>query len=641
MKRLLAAFFLCAAALVLAAAEALAVPVFVQSFSATVDVRGDGSILVEEKLLVRTVAGGHGIYRDIPVITRWREQGRASMEVLSVSIDGEARSADDIERDGNIVRVYQRDRRRELAPGVHEFVLRYTMTGQVGMFEKNDELTWNVTGHGWENPIGSAACVVLCPGGAGFYGQKAWHDEHGGTAAGGVRMERDRQNGREVMRFTTSGPVLPGQELTVAAGWEKGFVTLPAGTRDLNRLAETGLAVLDGLLLLYFSLAWFLRGRDPHKGVIIPLFHPPVTGIGQAGRDAGPISPCGVSYLHNKSAYTPKCLGVALLSLAVRGVCAVSGGKRQGFVLNRKVGSSPFKEENALLDAMPHGDMPVDEKHGEELCEMRAALLGQLDADFGSLWRGSHGRGLINGLFGSGWTVIGLAAAAAGLSSIVAMIDPDLLAQILGIFAVFLGACFFFRKIMGLVRRSWRARNVFSCVVLLLFALPLSLSVFGAFAWGLGGTLFGMFTVPQLALMLLAALIPLGFSFIMDAPTPEARKLLDGIEGLAMYIGMAERDRLNLIDPPELTAAHFREIMPYAVALDLEESWGRRFADVVDAQAVGPARDLMLVCGDLSGQASSGASSYADAQAAGSSSSFGGGGGGAGGGGGGGGGGGC
>ena len=641
MKRLLAVFFFCAAFLVLAAAEAPAIPISVQSFVSTVDVRGDGSILVEERLLVRTAPGGHGIYRDIPVVTRWREQGRASMEVLSVTIDGEERSARDIERDGNVVRVYQRDKSRELEPGVHEFVLRYAMTGQVGMSEKNDELLWNVTGHGWDNPIKYAACVVLCPEGAGFYGQKAWLDKPGGRASHGVRMERDKQNGRVVMNFAASGPVQPGQELTVAAGWEKGFVALPAGTRDLNSLAEMGLAILDVLLLLYFSLAWFFRGRDPRKGVIIPLFHPPVTGIGQAGRKAGPISPCGVSYLHNKAAYTPKCLGVGLLSLASRGVCGVSGGARQGFILRRLAGSSPYNEEKALLDAMPHGELPVDAKHGEELYDMRNALLGQLDADYGRLWRGSHGRGLVSGLFGSGWTVLGFVAAAAGLSSIVAMIDQDLLAQVLGVFAVFLCACFFLRKIAMLVKRSWQGRNFFGCTVLLLFALPLSLSGFGAFAWALGETLFREFTPVQLALMQLAGLIPLGFSLIMDAPTQEARKLLDGIEGLAMYIGMAERNRLNLINPPALTAAHFQELMPYAVALDLEEAWGRRFADVVDAQAALPARDLMLACGDLSGQASAGAASYADAQTAGSSSAFGGGGGGAGGGGGGGGGGGC
>jgi uncharacterized membrane protein YgcG len=641
MKRLLAAFLLCAASLVFAAAESLAVPIFIQSFSSTVDVRGDGSILVEERLLVRTVEGGHGIYRGSPVTTRWRKQGRAAMDVLSVAIDGEARPSDDIVREGNIVRVYQRNKARELVPGVHEFVLRYVMTGQVGMFEKNDELTWNVTGHEWENPIGSASCVVLCPAGAGFYGQKAWHDTHGGFESGGVRMEHGWQDGRVVMRFATTRPVQPGEELTVAAGWEKGFVTLPSGSRDLDSFAELCLAVLDALLLAYFTLAWYFRGRDPKKGVVIPLFHPPVTGIGQAGRKAGPISPCGVSYLHNKAAYAPKCLGVALLSLATRGICAVNGGAKQGFVLRRKAGTSSFNEENALLEAMPHGELPVDSRHGEELYGMLNALLGQIDADFGSLWKGSHGKGLVSGLFGSVWTVLGFAAAAIGLSSIVVMIDPDLLAQVLGVFAVFLGAFFFLRKILWFAKRSWQSRNFFGCVVLLLFALPLSLTVFGGFAWGFGGTLFQELTWEQMALMLLAALIPLGFSFIMDAPTPEARKLLDGIEGLAMYIGMAERDRLNLINPPELTAAHFQELMPYAVALDLEEAWGRRFADVVDMQAAAPARDLMLACSALSGQASSSAASYAGAQAASSSSSFGGGGGGAGGGGGGGGGGGC
>ncbi len=641
MKRLLSALLLSLLCFAFAAVESQAIPVYIQQFSSTIDVQGDGGILVEERLLVRTVAGGHGIYRDIPVVTRWREQGRAKMEVLSITIDGDPRPTNDIEHNGNVVRVFERDKHKELMPGVHEFIMRYAMTGQVGMFEANDELTWNVTGHEWENAIPYASCVVLCPEGAGFHGQKAWHDRHGGRGSGGVHMEREKKNGREVMRFATTKPIQPGQELTVAAGWEKGFVELPAGTQDLNSFAEKLMAALDALLLLYFSVTWFFFGRDPKKGVIIPLFHPPVTTHGYPKGSKGPLSPCGVSYLHNKAGYTAKSLGVALISLASRGICAISGNAKQGFTLLRKEGSSPFKEENALLKAIPRRSLPVDEKHGEDLYDMRSALHKQLNEDFGRLWRGNHGKGLVNGLFGSVWTVLGFAAAAMGLSSIVALIDSDLLADVLGVFAVFLGAGFFVRKIFWFLSRSWQERKIFGCIVLLFFALPLSLSVFGAFAWAFGETLIEEFTVTQIALVLLGVLIPLGFSCIMDAPTPEARKLLDGIEGLAMYIGMAESDRLNLINPPELTAAHFQELMPYAVALDLEEAWGRRFADVLDVNAAAPANELMLVCGDLSGHASASAASYADAQAASSASSFGGGGGGAGGGGGGGGGGGC
>ena len=77
------------------ASAAMAAPVHVRDFQALVDVEGDGSIVVQEKLLVEIPRSGEfrGIFRDIPVGTRWRESGIARMEVLSVMLDGRARPA--------------------------------------------------------------------------------------------------------------------------------------------------------------------------------------------------------------------------------------------------------------------------------------------------------------------------------------------------------------------------------------------------------------------------------------------------------------------------------------------------------------------------------------------------------------------
>ncbi|MBP3731610.1 MAG: DUF2207 domain-containing protein, partial [Mailhella sp.] len=579
----------------LLAAECGAVPIHVQSFDAAVDVGSDGVITVEEKLLVRTVPGGHGIFRDIPVVTRWREQGRAAMDILSVTLDGAPRPVDDVERNGNIVRVYQRDKEKALEPGVHEFVLKYAMTGQIGMFENNDELTWNVTGHDWEQPIEKASCIVYCPRGAGFFGQKAWHDRHGGKKSGAVSMDRREENGRQVLHFATAGPILPGQELTVAAGWEKGFVSLPEGTWNLNTAATAILSALCALLAAYFSIVWYFFGRDPQKGVIVPLFHPPLTTLGQENKNPGPISPAGVCYLHYKAGFSPKCFGVALISLASRGICSVSGNARQGFLLRREEGLSPYKEENALLRHLPKNEMPVDRKHGEELSDMRSSMMAQLRSDYRGVWKGSHDMGLIAGLFGSGWTVLGAVVAFAGIISVAGLLDSELIPALAGDFAILLGMFFFVSKFLGLLVSRWKARSYFSCGILAFFCVPLVVVLFGGLLFAVGEELIASFTAAELILMLVAALIPMAFSLIMDAPTKETRSLLDKVEGLAMYIGMAERDRLNLINPPELTAEHFQEIMPYAVALGLEEAWGSRFTEALDVSAV-RSRDLMLAC---------------------------------------------
>jgi uncharacterized membrane protein len=101
------------------------------------------------------------------------------------------------------------------------------------------------------------------------------------------------------------------------------------------------------------------------------------------------------------------------------------------------------------------------------------------------------------------------------------------------------------------------------------------------------------------------------------------------------------------MNPPEQTLEHYQEILPYAVALDLEDAWGARFASVLEAQtaaeqATGHTFWNAANASALSACASASAASHSASEAASSQSSFGGGGGGgAGSGGGGGGGGGC
>lgn len=73
-------------------------------------------------------------------------------------------------------------------------------------------------------------------------------------------------------------------------------------------------------------------------------------------------------------------------------------------------------------------------------------------------------------------------------------------------------------------------------------------------------------------------LLPLFFMPLMKRPAPRAAKILEEIEGLAMYLGAAEAERLNTYNPPDRTPEELHRFMPYAVALGLEKAWGAQFA---------------------------------------------------------------
>jgi uncharacterized membrane protein YgcG len=87
---------------------------------------------------------------------------------------------------------------------------------------------------------------------------------------------------------------------------------------------------------------------------------------------------------------------------------------------------------------------------------------------------------------------------------------------------------------------------------------------------------------------MLAALASFGFSWLLSA-TREGRKIMDQIEGFRQYLDVAEEDRLEYLNPPKKTPELFEKFLPYAIALDCENSWAKRFTGVLAAAGVGAA----------------------------------------------------
>ena len=49
-----------------------------------------------------------------------------------------------------------------------------------------------------------------------------------------------------------------------------------------------------------------------------------------------------------------------------------------------------------------------------------------------------------------------------------------------------------------------------------------------------------------------------------------------------MYMELAEKDRMNLLNPPGMTPEHFEAALPYAFALGVEHLWTKKFAKVFE-----------------------------------------------------------
>jgi uncharacterized membrane protein len=80
----------------------------------------------------------------------------------------------------------------------------------------------------------------------------------------------------------------------------------------------------------------------------------------------------------------------------------------------------------------------------------------------------------------------------------------------------------------------------------------------------------------------LLSLVTLGvFANLLRRPTPRGRKLLDEMLGFKEFLEIAEKDELNLRNPPEKTPQLFEALLPFALALGVDQQWSERFAGIL------------------------------------------------------------
>ena len=69
------------------------------------------------------------------------------------------------------------------------------------------------------------------------------------------------------------------------------------------------------------------------------------------------------------------------------------------------------------------------------------------------------------------------------------------------------------------------------------------------------------------------------FRTVLEAPTTEGRKVLGALRGFREVLARAESDRLDRENEVGLTPKQLDRCVPYAVALDVEHSWGEEFTE--------------------------------------------------------------
>ncbi|UNK43422.1 DUF2207 domain-containing protein [Luteimonas sp. S4-F44] len=89
---------------------------------------------------------------------------------------------------------------------------------------------------------------------------------------------------------------------------------------------------------------------------------------------------------------------------------------------------------------------------------------------------------------------------------------------------------------------------------------------------------------PTLAIVAAMGLVLVAFAMRARSPTAEGDRLLAHVQGLRRYLAGDPRMSGAEAAPPLLDVHHYEHLLPYAVALDVEAAWTRRFV-----AAAGPA----------------------------------------------------
>ncbi|MEY4642400.1 MAG: hypothetical protein RLZZ227_2394 [Pseudomonadota bacterium] len=106
-------------------------------------------------------------------------------------------------------------------------------------------------------------------------------------------------------------------------------------------------------------------------------------------------------------------------------------------------------------------------------------------------------------------------------------------------------------------------------------------SLLGSLAMFVLALVFGGLVPVAFGLFVIVFILHVVFGFLLRAPTLEGRQVLDKFEGFKLYLDVAEKDEMNLRNPPQLTPQLFEKYLPFAIALGVEQAWSERFERVL------------------------------------------------------------
>ena len=543
------------------------------SYQSKIVVHEDSSMTVQETIKVRSAGRQikRGIYRDFPTCYKDRSGNRyvVDFNVKRVLRDGRP-EAYHFKGISNGKRVYIGRKNVFLPAGEYTYTIVYETNRQLGFFKDHDELYWNVTGTDWGFPIEKASATVILP--PKIPRERVTVEGYTGPQGSRARNLTASIDDSGNPTFFTTKPLRPREGLTIVVTWPKGFVAEPTREERLGFFIRDNLNAIIGMagllaILSYYVFTWARVGKDPSEGTIIPLFAPPKG-----------FSPAAMRYIV-KMGYDNKCFSAAFINMAVKGFIRIKEDNGVYTIekqRDEKSGLAPEEKKIASKLLSRRGEIELKQKNHSKIGRAVEALKKSLKIRFEKNYFITNTRYFVPGVILSVITIIMVSffSHIQGNAPIVLFMSVWLSIWSVGV--VFLSALVISSWKSVVVSRGSRKKYLGAAIAVSLFAIPF-------FAGEVFGLYILAFNTTLLVIVVMVAIVFINFLFyhLLKAPTRAGRKLLDKVEGFKMYLSVAEKERLNLLNPPEKTPELFERYLPYALALDVENVWAEQFSDVL------------------------------------------------------------
>lgn len=525
-------------------------------FKSDIEVLESSDLIITEtiKVFANGQAIQRGIFRAIPntYISKHGVKFRVQYEILEILRDGKSEDYHQKNENG-FSYIYLGNKDYFLPSGDYTYNIKYKTNKQIGYFEEFDEIYWNVNGNNWDFVTEKIEATITLPKGADIDNYVAYTGAYG-------QVNKDYQAieiSDNVIKFESTKPFYPKENMTIAVGWPKGFVHEPGTQEKIIEFFKDNMIVFIGLLgtLLAFLVhlsSWKKVGEDPDTGTIIPMFKP-MQGL----------SPSAMRYIL-KMNLDDKAFTAALVSIATKGVITIEKKSRTYHLIKTSAANVTelTKSELSIVNALFKSGNTfklTNSKHSQLSSAMRIFNQAEKDLHEETYFKLNR-KYLVAGIVLSFLTVLAMFVLRGSTLNVFSLLQFTPL-LVIG-FMIFRNIKSLQKNIIGIV---------FGIVFLFIFFFSSNTSIMTSFE-----------VIVMVVIIFVLIIINLLFAYLMKAPTLFGRKEMDRIEGFKMYLKTAEEERLDSLNVPNKTPQLFEAYLPYAIALDCENQWGDKFEGVIN-----------------------------------------------------------